>query len=177
MLNIENPEKRGRPDIAHLCLLNALGSPLNKTSNLNVFVHTVNNKIYEFNQEIRLARNYNRFKGLMAKVLIDGNIKVNGKQLISQFEGKLQDLVNKFKNSEIFLCSSRGKLVNGYKDLFSEAISKNIIVIIGGFQKNTFSDELLGLSENLISISKYSLDAWVVVSKIINFYEMSHDII
>ena len=86
-------------------------------------------------------------------------------------------VTQKFKNSEIFLCSRRGKLVNGYKDLFSEAISKNIIVIIGGFQKNTFSDELLGLSENLISISKYSLDAWVVVSKIINFYEMSHDII
>jgi len=62
MRNIENPKKRGRPDIAHLCLLNALGSPLNKTGNLNVFIHTINNKIYEFNREIRIARNYNRFK-------------------------------------------------------------------------------------------------------------------
>ena len=177
MRNIENPEKRGRPDIAHLCLLNALGSPLNKSGNLRLYIHTINNKIYEFNPEIRIARNYNRFKGLMAKALIDGNINVNDKQLISQFEGELQDLVNKFKNSEIILFSSRGKLVNDYKDLFSEALTKNIIAIIGGFQKNTFSDEFLGLSENLTSISKYSLDAWVVVSKIINFYELSHNII
>lgn len=177
MKNLKNSEKRGRPDITHLCLLNALGSPLNKSGNLRLYMHTINNKIYEFNPEIRIARNYNRFKGLIAKILIDGNNKVNSKQLISQFEGELQDLVNKFKNSEIFLCSSRGKLVNDYKDLFSEALSKNMIAIIGGFQKNTFSDEFLGLSKNLTSISKYSLDAWVVVSKVINFYELSHNII
>jgi len=176
MKNLKNSEKRGRPDITHLCLLNALGSPLNKTGNLSLFIHTINNKIYEFNPEIRIARNYNRFKGLMAKTLIDGNIKVNGKHLISQFEGKLQDLINKFKNPEIILFSSRGKLVNDYKNLFLEALSKNIIAIIGGFQKNTFSEELLRLSNNLISISEYSLDAWIVTNKIITYYELSHNI-
>ncbi|GAG78389.1 unnamed protein product, partial [marine sediment metagenome] len=31
---------------------------------LSLFIHTINNKIYEFNPEIRIARNYNRFKGL-----------------------------------------------------------------------------------------------------------------
>jgi len=176
MKNLKNSEKRGRPDITHLCLLNALGSTLNKTGNLNLFIHTINNKIYEFNPEIRIARNYNRFKGLMAKTLIDGNINVNGKQLISQFAGKLPDLINKFKNPEIILFSSRGKLVNDYKNLFLEAISKNIITIIGSFQKNTFSEELLRLSNKLISISEYSLDAWIVTNKIITYYELSHNV-
>jgi len=34
-------------------------------------------------------------------------------------------------------------------------------------------NQFLDLSENIVSISKYSLDAWVVISKIINYYEIS----
>lgn len=177
MINLKNPEKRGRPDIAHLSLLNALGSPLNKSGNLRVYLHTIHNKIFEFNPEIRISRNYNRFKGLMAKVLIDNDITVNGVKLISSFNGTIQDLLNTFREPKILQFSNKGKLISNYDELFNEDISKNIIAIIGGFQKSTFSDELLSLSKSLISISNYSLDAWVVVSKVINFYEMTHNII
>ena len=176
MRNLEDSGKRGRPDIAHLCLLNALGSPLNKSSNLELYLHTINNKIFRFNPKIRIARNYNRFKGLMAKLLIDGDVTVNGTQLISEFNGELEDLLDKFKDPKTFLLSSRGKLVQGNKNLFFEDPSKEIVVIIGGFQKNNFSDSIKRLSNNLISISKYSLDAWVVISKVINMYELSHNI-
>ncbi len=176
MKKLENSEKRGRPDITHLCLLNALGSPLNKTGNLKLFIHTVNNRIFEFNSEIRIARNYNRFKGLMAKLLIDNGIIVNGNQLISQFKGNISNLVNTFKSPEISLLSSKGKLIKEYNQLFKEDSSKNIVCIIGGFQKRTYSGEILKLSKNVISLSKYSLDAWVVMSKIINFYELYHKI-
>ena len=173
MKNFKNSEKRGRPDITHLCLLNALGSPANKSSKLNLFLHTTNNKVFEINPEIRIARNYNRFKGLMAKLLIDGDINVNGNHLISQFEGGLQKLINIFKNPEIIIFSSKGELILDYSKLFDINLTKEIVAIIGGFQKNNFSDEVLELSRNVISISKYPLDAWVVVSKIINFYEIA----
>jgi rRNA small subunit pseudouridine methyltransferase Nep1 len=174
MKNLKDSGKRGRPDITHLCLLNALGSSLYKSGNLRIYMHTINNKIFEFNPEIRIARNYNRFKGLMTKLLIDDKIEVNDKQLISLFTGNIQDLINMVRDPKIILFSSKGKLVKHYPDLFPEEMTKNTIAIIGGFQKNTYSDELLNLSENLISISKYSLDAWVVVSKVINLYEMRH---
>ena len=174
--NLKNPEKRGRPDIAHLCLLNALGSPLNKSGNLRLFMHTTNNKIYRFNPEIKIARNYNRFKGLMAKLLIDGDVNANGIPLISEFKGELHELIDEFKSPKIFSFSSRGNLIQDYKDLFVEDASKDIVAIIGGFQKGNFSDSIKRLSNNLISISKYSLDAWVVISKVINMYELSHNI-
>jgi rRNA small subunit pseudouridine methyltransferase Nep1 len=177
MTNLDNLEKRGRPDITHLSLLNALGSPLNKSGNMKLFIHTINNKIFEFNPEIRISRNYNRFKGLMAKLLIDRDITVEGTQLISLFNGNIEDLFNTFRNPKILQFSSKGKLIKNYNELFNEDISTNIITIVGGFQKNNFSDELLSVSKNLISISNYSLDAWVVVSKIINYYEISHNII
>ncbi len=176
MKDLENLKKRGRPDIAHLCLLNALGSPLNKTGNLSLFVHTIHNKIFRFNPEIRIARNFNRFKGLMAKLLIDGNINSDGIELISEVEGDLQNLIGSFNNPEIILFSSKGKLIYDYKNLFLEDLSKNVVAIIGAFQKSTFSQKLLKLSTNLISISKYSLDAWIVTNKIITYYELSHKI-
>ncbi len=176
MKNLDNPGKRGRPDIAHLCLLNALGSPLNKIGNLSLFIHTINNKIFKFDSDIRIARNYNRFKGLMAKLLIEGSINANGIQLISQREGTLQNLIDKFKNPEIFLFSSKGKLIYDYYKFIGDT-SKPVVAIIGGFQKSKFSQEILNLSNNVISISNYSLDAWVVISKIINYYEFYHKII
>jgi rRNA small subunit pseudouridine methyltransferase Nep1 len=177
MVELKTLEKRGRPDIAHLSLLNALGSPLNKSGNIRLYVHTINSKIFEFNPEIRISRNYNRFKGLLAKLLIDGDITVNGTQLISKYNGTIQNLITKFSNSKVFIFSTKGKLIKKSNEIFNTDISENIIAIIGGFQKSTLSDEFLGLSESIFSISNYSLDAWVVISKIINYYEISYNII
>ena len=55
---LNNWRKRGRPDIVHLCLLEALESPLNKNKILSVYVHTYDNKIIYINPEVRLPRNY-----------------------------------------------------------------------------------------------------------------------
>lgn len=175
MKNLKNFEKRGRPDITHLCLLNALGSPLNKLEKLKLYIHTIHNKIFEINPDIRIARNYNRFKGLMAKLLIEERIATEDSILISSVNENLQNLINKVKNSEILLFSHKGRLIKTYRDLFSEKSNKNYVAVIGGFQKSTFSKEILQLSENLISLSEYSLDAWIIVSKIINYYEIIHE--
>ena len=177
MKNLKNREKRGRPDIIHSCLLNALGSPLNKNRNLKLYIHTINNKIFEFNPEIRIARNYNRFKGLIAKLLIDGSIETEDSKLISPFKGSLKDLISEFENPEVYLFSSKGKLINNYKELFVEDISKNYITLVGGFQKSTFSKDIINLSEKSISISKHPLDAWVATNRIITYYELTHRIL
>jgi len=172
MKSLKNYEKRGRPDILHACLLNALGSPLNKSGNLTIYVHTVRNKIFKFDPEIKITRNYNRFKGLMAKLLIDGNIRGDNSDLISSFEGNINQLIHSYKDDEIILFSSKGNLLKDYKTSFTEPFSKNYIAIIGGFQKKTFSNEILALSSKKISLSQYTLDAWIAVSKVINYYEI-----
>ncbi|MFX1279753.1 MAG: 16S rRNA methyltransferase [Promethearchaeota archaeon] len=176
MKNLENREKRGRPDISHLCLLNALGSPLNKCGYIRIYLHTINNKIFEFNPDIRIARNYNRFKGLMAKLLIDSNIGINGNQLISEVKSNLQDLISTFNNPDIILFSHKGELVIDYNEIFLNDASKDTVAIIGGFQKGNFSDDILALSKKIISISHYPLDAWIVTNKIITYYELNNKI-
>jgi len=177
MVKLKNVGKRGRPDITHSCLLNALGSPLNKSGNLKLYIHTLNNKIFEINPQIKIARNYNRFKGLMAKLLRENEIRTKELLLISQFNGNLRDLVKSFKKKEIIIFSSRGELVKSHLDLFEKDLTKNYIAIIGGFQKGYFAEDILNLRDKIVSISNYSLDAWVIVNKIISFYEIINDII
>lgn len=176
MVKLKDLNKRGRPDITHNCLLNALGSPLNKNRQLIIYLHTINNKIFKINPDIKITRNYNRFKGLIAKLLIEEQIKVNELNLIIQFQGDLKKLIKSYKNKQIIIFSSKGRLISYHLDLFKEDLSKNYVAIIGGFQKGTFSNEIYDLSENVISISPYSLDAWNVMNKIITFYEITHNI-
>ncbi len=179
MKKLKNSEKRGRPDISHLCLLNALGSPLNKMGKLQLFLHTINNKLFEFNPEIRIAKNFNRFKGLMAKMLIDNGIKFENEFLISPIKISLNEKIKEFtesKDSELIILSRRGKLISSYRELYKGDSSKNYILIIGGFQKSSFSEEIHNLTKNIISISNESLNAWIVVSRAITFYEISLNI-
>ena len=177
MKQLKNSEKRGRPDITHICLLNALGSPLNKSGNLKIYIHTIHNKIFNINSEIRIARNYNRFKGLIANLLLEKEIVDRNKKLISQIDGNLNDLIKTIENSKVLLFSRKGTLINNYQNVFPTNLSTNYIAVIGGFQKGIFSNEILSLSSNLISISEYPLDAWIVVNKIISYYEIIHKVI
>ncbi|MFX1306913.1 MAG: 16S rRNA methyltransferase [Promethearchaeota archaeon] len=177
MINLPNVNKRGRPDITHFCLLNALGSTLNKTGNLKIFIHTIHNKIYELNPEIRITKNFNRFKGLMAKLLIDGSIVTETSKLIYPFEGSLKELTDTVENPEIYLFSINGKLIKSYKDLYVENLSKNYVAIVGGFQKSSFSINIQELSENVISLSQYPLEAWVAINRIITYYELTYGIL
>jgi rRNA small subunit pseudouridine methyltransferase Nep1 len=177
MLKLQNREKRGRPDIIHNCLLHALGSPCNKNGLLSFYIHTIHDRIFQFHPEIRITRNYNRFKGLIAKLLIDGSISFEGKNLISEIKQPLRAFIKSIKKKNIKILTSKGKLIQHHLAIFQEESLKNEVVIIGGFQKGFFSQHILDLSKELISISKYSLDASVVVNKIINFYEIIHDII
>ena len=176
MRELPNFEKRGRPDITHNSLLNALGSPLNKSGNMKLYIHTTNEKIFNINPDLRIARNYNRFKGLMAKLLIDGQIKVENTFLIKQLNINLVNLIKSIKKSHVLLFSRIGKPLENYYDLFKKDLSANYIAVIGGFQKNRFSQKILDITKNVISISNYSLDAWVAVNKVISYYEIIHDI-
>ena len=141
------------------------------------YIHTLNNKIFEFNPQIKITRNYNRFKGLMAKLLRENEIRIKELLLISQFNGNLRDLVKSFKKKEIVIFSSRGELVKYHLDLFEKDLKKNYIAIIGGFQKGYFTEDILNLSDKIVSISYYSLDAWVILNKIVSYYEITNDII
>ncbi len=76
---LPNPHKRGgRPDIVHLFLLTAMGSPLSAAGLLRVLIHTVNDEIIIVDPRERPPQNYNNFIGLMRQLFRLGSVPPSG---------------------------------------------------------------------------------------------------
>ena len=66
---LSNREKRGRPDIVHFALLDITSTPAYMEGLVEVYVHTINNTTIKILSGVRLPRTFQRFCGVMAKVL------------------------------------------------------------------------------------------------------------
>nr|MDO8080772.1 16S rRNA methyltransferase [Candidatus Freyarchaeota archaeon] len=169
--NLPNREKRGRPDIIHLSLLAALGTPLNKYGFLQIFVHTIQDMVIRIASETRLPKNYNRFIGLMEQLYDLGKVPPEGPPLLTLEKMTLETLIKNLKPSETLLFTEKGTLLK-LKPVMNEcAKQENPLIIIGGFPHGDFSPETLKLSDKKISISPETLDTWIVVSRALYCYE------
>ncbi len=166
-------EKRGRPDIVHLSLLEALGSPLNKAGKLRVYVHTYGDQIIRVNPETRLPRNYYRFVGLIEQLYATKKVPPESETpLLTLEQGSLVKLVGDISPSKIFLMSEDGEpadLLSLARELTS---TPKPLVIVGAFQRGDFRPQTRKLADRVISIYPESLDSWVVVSRVIAAYEI-----
>jgi rRNA small subunit pseudouridine methyltransferase Nep1 len=164
MKGLEDWDRRGRPDIIYLTLLNLLERPLNKEKQLTVYVHTIGNYIIEIDAETNLPRNYARFQGLIEQLFEVGRVPPNGKPLMILKRGTLGDIVKNVSHSSAVFLTEKGKAVKS-SDYFNGLVKKgNPLLIIGGFQRGDFSKQNLKLADERISLYKDSLDAWVVAS-------------
>ncbi|MHA1631268.1 MAG: 16S rRNA methyltransferase [Candidatus Freyarchaeota archaeon] len=165
-------EKRGRPDIVHISLLCALGTPLNMEGLLRVFVHTIQDKVIEVNPEVRLPRNYNRFIGLIEQLYEHGQVPPSSPPLLTLKEKTLAELMKELNPEKIILFSEGGKPVK-LDDYMAQQPLGRIATIVGGFPHGSFSESTLLLADEQVSIHHRVLDAWTVVSRIIYCYELA----
>ncbi len=166
-------EKRGRPDIVHIALLEALGSPLNKVGKLKVYVHTFSDYIIEVNPETRLPRNYYRFVGLMEQLFELRKVPPRGKKiLLSLREGSIRDVVGEIAPTKTILMNEKGEKVSLIELAEILTNTPKPLVIIGGFQRGNFTEDTEKLADMKLSIFHEVLDTWVVVSRAITAYEI-----
>lgn len=173
MKMLPQSEKRGRPDIIHFALLEALGSPMNKEKLLTVYVHTNKDKIIYIDPETRLPRNCNRFISLIEQGFEFGRIppKQPEKPLLLLKQETLDQLMREIQPSYVLALSRRGQ-----PKTFEEAISKLVgekkpVVFVGGFPKGHFSEATLKLADDIICIDREMLETWTVASRVIYEFE------
>jgi len=171
MKNLEEGEKRGRPDIIHFALLEALGSPLNKEGLLQTYVHTFHDCVITVNPEARLPRNYLRFVGLVEQLFESGRVPLTGPALLKLERKTLPQLLHEIKPSHVTAFSRKGK-----SQLLEEAVSKlsekeKPAVVIGGFPRGHFSETTIRLTKEVVCIDPEMLEAWTVTSRVIYEYE------
>ena len=161
---------RGRPDIAHLSLLLALGSPLNLTGGLRCYVHTRDNNIINVDSKARLPRNTDRFTSLLEQLYQEKAVPPTGRPLMSIKPGSLGDLLSETSGAVTALTT------NGLPKRMDEVASRlaehhTPVLLVGGFPRGHFSKETLSRAKESYQIHDHGLDAWTVVARAIYDYE------
>jgi rRNA small subunit pseudouridine methyltransferase Nep1 len=172
MDRLPESHKRGRPDIVHLCLLEALGAPLNAEGRLRVWIHTFGGYVIEVSPRARLPRDCNRFNGLVEQLLIEGRVPPGEEEpLMTLRRMGLGALLEEIGASRTFALTSHGE-PSGLEDVcHSLAQEKAPVVMIGAFPHGPMRDETLSFADEAVSIYPEALDAWVVASRLIYEFE------
>ena len=161
---------RGRPDIAHLSLLLALGSPLNQSGELKCYVHTKGNDIIEVNPKARLPRNTDRFTSLLEQLYQEKIVPPKGPRLLSIRPGSIGSLLDEISGMAIALTTT------GPRKRMDEIASRLTehpmpVLLVGGFPTGHFSKDTLSKAKEFYRIQDEGLEAWTVVARAIYDYE------
>ena len=169
MKGIKNEIKRGRPDIVHFSILEATTIPLYLENKLNLFVHTIDNKVIHFGKNVHLPKSYHRFQGVIEKLYREKKIIANNELLLEIKEQTFSELIDEIKPSKIVGFSTEGEL-SSYEKIAAQ-ISDNSCIVIGGFQKGHFSDSVQNKITDLYYVGSESFEGHVVTSRILYEYE------
>jgi rRNA small subunit pseudouridine methyltransferase Nep1 len=171
MRQLKNSLKRGRPDIVHFALLEALGSPLNKEGLLQVYVHTINDHVITVNPQTRLPRNYSRFLGLMEQLFEAGRVPPKGKALLTLECKTLPQLIRDVKPSRTVAFSRTGNRKTLEETVLNLKNERRLVILVGGFPRGHFTASTLKLADELVCIDPEMLETWTVVSRVLYEYE------
>ena len=169
MKGMKNEIKRGRPDIVHFSILEATTIPLYIQNKLNLFVHTIDNKVIHFGKNVHLPKSYHRFEGVIEKLYQEKKISAKNELLLEIKEQTFLELINELNPSKIIGFSTTGK-ESSYEKIARD-IPDNACIVIGGFQKGHFSDSVQNTITDLFSIGNESFEGHVIVSRILYDYE------
>lgn len=169
MKEMKNEIKRGRPDLVHFCILEATTIPLYKKNKIKIYIHTIDDKVIYFGDNIHIPKSYHRFEGLIEKLFLEKTIESNGNVLLEIKEKSFSELIDEIKPSKIIGLSSKGEK-RSFENTISE-IPENCCLVVGGFQKGHFSDIVQSRINQLISVDDSSFEAHVVVARMLYEYE------
>ncbi len=172
MGRLPEDHRRGRPDIVNVCLLEALGAPLNHEGGLRTWIHTYGGYAIEIAPETRLPRDCNRFNSLMEQLFADGRVPPgSGDALMTLAPMTLGELIYKIEPTHTVALSSHGEPSDLETVCGKLSTQETPAVFIGAFPHGPMKDETLSLSDEAVCIHPEALEAWVVTSRLIYEFE------
>jgi len=169
MKGIENEMKRGRPDLVHFSILEATTIPLYLKNKLKLYVHTVNDKVISFGENVHIPKSYHRFAGVIEKLYQEKQIVANNDVLLEIKDQTFPELLDEINPSNTIGFSTNGQS-SSYEKIALD-ISDNDCLIIGGFQKGHFSNSIENKINKLYSVGSESFEGHVVTSRMLYEYE------
>ncbi len=170
MAALRASERRGRPDIVHMCVLAFQYSLLNAAGRGSMFVHTLNDVVIRIRPDARPPKNYNNFVGLMEQLLAEGRVPPQGEPLMIAERKGLGDLLKELGGRWVVL-HERGRRED---PLELGRILADSVVVVGGFPHGDFENKwLLEEAAGVYRIGDRPLDAWQVVARAVAFAEIA----
>ncbi|MBE44476.1 MAG: ribosome biogenesis protein [Thaumarchaeota archaeon] len=169
MNKLEDAGKRGRPDLVHFALLEAMSTPLYQKGMLEIYVHTIIDKVIFFHGNIRLPKSYFRFEGLMEELFKYRQVTSDTELLMEVKDISFIDLLNIIKPLHVIGMSQSGIKLS-VEEVARRHQDKSVLVI-GGFPHNHFSSKVYSKLDNVYSINEYGLEANVVIARVLYEYE------
>jgi rRNA small subunit pseudouridine methyltransferase Nep1 len=177
MHNLPWEEKRGRPDIIQICLLEALGSPLNRLGNLRVWINTLMGNTIIVHPETRLPRDCNRFKSLIEQVFQHNECPPNSPNPLLKLQKlSLKELLDEIEPSKIIALTSHGIPTNLEKLVKQLTKIENPVVFIGAYPNGPMEPDTLKLADEHCSIYHEVLESWTVTSRLVYEFEKNSGI-
>ena len=169
MKGIKNEIKRGRPDLVHFSVLEATTIPLYFENKIKIYIHTINDKVISIGENVHIPKSYHRFAGLFEKLFLEKIIKIDDRELLSIKDQTFSKLIDEINPSQIIGLSTTGK-PNSFEKIGTNVMDGSCFVV-GGFQKGHFSDSIKNKFTDLFSVGNTSLEAHVVVARMLYEYE------
>lgn len=169
MKGIENEMKRGRPDLVHFSILEATTIPLYLKNKLKLYVHTVNDKVISFGENVHIPKSYHRFAGVIEKLYQEKQIVANNDVLLKIKDQTFPELLDEINPSNVIGFSTNGQS-SSYEKIALDT-SDNDCLVIGGFQKGHFSNPIENKINKLYSVGNESFEGHVVTSRMLYEYE------
>jgi len=172
MDRLPDDHKRGRPDIVNICLLEALGTPLNRDGGLRTWIHAYGDYAIEVSPEARLPRDCNRFNSLMEQLYAEGKVPPgDGEALMTLSPAALSEVVDGINPTRTVALTSHGVPSNLETLCAKLAKEERPIVFVGAFPHGPMRPETLSLADEAVSIHSEPLETWVVTSRLIYEFE------
>ena len=172
MRSLENWWRRGRPDIVHLSLLNLLEKRPVLEGLAEVAVHVQDGRVFALAPDVRIPKNYDRFKGLMAQVLRLGRAPPEGRPLIWKASDSLEGYLG---GRGLILLSEDAPQEARPADVLREAAETGMAVGFGAFPRGDFSEGVKALARRAYRIrGGEPLKSWDVACALSNaLYELT----
>ena len=166
-------QARGRPDIAHFCLLLALGAPLNLDGHLRCLVHTRDDKTITVNPRTRLPRNTDRFVALLEQLYEEKVVPQVGQPLLSLENSSLSKIIKDLDAELVVALSTEGSMKPMIEVARRLSEVKRPVLLVGAFPQGHFSKNTLQITNETYRIDRRRLEAWTVVGRAIYDYEQT----
>lgn len=160
-------EGRGRPDIAHFCMLLALDSPLNQAGDLVTRVHCRGDRVIRLDPETRLIRHYPRFLGLLSQLFQEGAVPTGRDPPLLDLEtGASLEAVLSESPDPVVVLDPDGE-ASSPRAAAKELGEGDATLVVGGFPKGTYRADVAAEADAVLALGEEPLMAWTAVSEVL----------